>query len=142
MEKLVSIMWIVLVVIPATLSQYYLIDKKKIYPNKVAWFLIRVVVAGVFFGFYIWQDFYYLQALFFMAFSFWWPFNTGLNLLRGRFFSNLAPKNDPIDWLLIKITNGDVKAESNSGKNIMQELMISLLGFLAFVFVMYNMFWL
>lgn len=139
MVKLLSIGWLVIVIL-TILSQYYIIEKKKIYPNKILWFIIRIIIAGGFLTYYIVLDYVWWKALSFMILSFWWPFNTTLNVLRRRYFTNLAPKNDPIDWLLIKITNGDVNAESNSGKNIMQEMMVSLLGLGTFGLVIRMMF--
>lgn len=99
------IAWI-FVVLLAVVSQWYIIEKKKVYPNKLLWFVIRAAVAG---GFLVWYNelgYVWYWSLIYMAGTFWLPFNESLNYLRGKPFGYLSPKNSFVDRMIVKYLPG------------------------------------
>lgn len=99
---MINFLWI-LVIVAAVVSQWYVIEKLRKYPNKPVWFFIRGLVAGGFLYLYIYQGYVWYWALVYMVFTFWWLFNTGLNILRGKELTYLSPKNSLIDKVLLKV---------------------------------------
>lgn len=76
-----TIAWLI-IAIGLAVIQWYIIEKKKIYPNKVTWLLVRIALAGLFFIWFNESGYKYYWTLTYLVFGFWWPFNTTLNLLR------------------------------------------------------------
>lgn len=99
---MINFIWI-LVVSFFIVSQWYVIEKLGKYPNKPLWFLIRAIIAGVFLFFYVNQGYVWYWSLFYMIFTFWFPYNSTLNLLRGKPIMYLSPKNSFIDYIFLKI---------------------------------------
>ena len=84
------------------LADCYTIEFLNKYPNKALNFWLRAGV-GVAFGAiliftegYIW---YWVAP--YILFGFWWPFNTILNILRGKSVFYLG--SGPVDRILVKI---------------------------------------
>ena len=103
------ILWGIIVIL-AVVNQYYLIEVKKLYPNKLTWFGIRILIA---LGFLFWYNslgYLWYWSLVFMAGTFWLPFNEGLNLLRKKPFGYLSSKNSLFDRLIIKHLPGGATA--------------------------------
>ena len=99
---MIHFLWF-LVIVLAIVSQNYIIEKLKRYPNKLLWFLLRVVVAIGFLCWYMSQGYMWYWTILFMVSSFWWPFNTFLNILRKKSPDYYSAKNSLVDRLLLKI---------------------------------------
>ena len=91
------------IVIAASISQWYIIEKRKKYPNKTLWFSIRIILAGLFLWLFIRDGYVWYWALSYLVFVFWLPFNVILNLLRGKPLTYLSPKNSVLDKWILKI---------------------------------------
>lgn len=99
---MINLLWI-LVVAAAIFTQWYIIEELRKYPNKLVWAFLRLVVAGLFLFAYVQQGYVWYWAVNFMVFTFWFPFNVGLNLMRGKPIAYLSPKNSFVDRMLMKI---------------------------------------
>jgi hypothetical protein len=86
----------------AIITQWDIIENKHRYPDKSLWFILRVVIAAFFMWWFVAIGYYWYWTIIFMAGSFWWPFNTGLNLMRGKPIAHLSPENSLVDKLLVK----------------------------------------
>ena len=99
---MINILWVI-VVISAAVSQWYIIEVQRKYPNKPFWFIIRILVGLFFLGLYLHNGYVYYWAILYMVGVFWFPFNTILNALRKKRFGYLSPKNSPVDDVLMRV---------------------------------------
>ena len=104
---ILMIAWAVLV-IAAAVSQWYIIEKLKRYPNKKLWFAIRVIVGGLFLWLFIRDGYLWYWAASYLVFVFWFPFNVILNLLRGKGALYLSPINSTLDRIALWIFRVDM----------------------------------
>lgn len=93
---MINILWGVFVILSVAI-QYYIIEKIKRYPSKPFWFLVRVAVFSLFMWLYAINGFIWYWSLLYMVFAAWFPFNTLLNLFRGKYISHLSARNSVID---------------------------------------------
>ena len=78
-----DILWI-LVIVLASVSQWFIIEKKVRIPNHLLWFVFRVGVFGLFLWWYIATDFIWYLAAYYMLMTFAWIFPLLLNIFRGK----------------------------------------------------------
>ena len=97
---ILMIAWALLVV-AASISQWYIIEKRGRYPNKKLWFAIRIVLAGLFLWLFIREGYIWYWAVCYLVFVFWLPFNVILNLLRGKPLTYLSPENSKLDRMVL-----------------------------------------
>lgn len=97
---MINVYWIIIVAL-AVVSQYYIIEKKEVKPNKALWFGIRVIIAVGFFYFYQKLGYDPVWSIGYMVGTFWGPFNESLNKLRGKPWGYLG--DDWVDKILRKI---------------------------------------
>lgn len=99
---MINILWGVFVLLSVAI-QYYIIEKLKRYPSKPFWLLVRGAVFSLFMWLYIVNGFVWYWSALFMIFASWMPFNTLLNIFRGRYISYLSPRNSAVDKLVLLI---------------------------------------
>lgn len=99
---MIHVFWIIFV-IGSAFIQWYIIEKRKQYPHKDLWFLVRVIFFLFFLSMYMVEGYKWYWAANFMIFTFWWPFNTILNWKRGLRLTYLSARNSFIDRMLLKV---------------------------------------
>jgi len=99
---MINILWI-LVVAASVISQWYIIEEKHKYPKKKIWFFARVGIASIFMYFYLNNGYVWYWSLSYMVFTFWFPFNISLNILRGKTPFYLSAKNSDLDGFALTV---------------------------------------
>lgn len=97
---MINVYWGLFIILSVAV-QYYIIEKLHRYPSKPFWFLVRIAVFSLFMWLYAINGFMWYWSALYMIFAFWMPFNTLLNLARGKYISYLSPKNSPIDKFVL-----------------------------------------
>lgn len=97
---MIGLLWFLIVAL-AVASQWYIIEKKKIKPNKPFWFAIRIIVATGFFLLFQNAGYDPVWSISFMIGAFWGPFNEFLNWRRDKPMGYLG--DDWVDRIIKKI---------------------------------------
>ena len=79
-------MWALYLLFPLAFatSDWYIIEKQNRYPDKTLMFILRVTAALLFGAFLVAKGYWWLWVCLYLPFGFWWPFNTLLNIFRGK----------------------------------------------------------
>jgi len=104
MEAIILIMenW-ALTLFSLALIQWYIIEKKHRRPNKWFWYFIRLITGGLFLWWFVRLGFIWYWAAVFEVFTFWFFFNSILNIMRGKPVAYLSRTGDQIDALMLKL---------------------------------------
>lgn len=99
---MIHLFWMIFVIASAVM-QWYIIEKRKQYPEKGLWFITRAIFFLFFLSMYMVEGYVWYWAANFMIFTFWLPFNSILNKMRGLRITYLSARNSLVDRVLLKV---------------------------------------